>query len=240
MHNITKKAAQTLIAVVLFSLLIASPAQAQETDTQTAFAASDIFSIPGLNGNIRFGFNGTYTEAKLENNTWFFKGLEINNTEATAAYGFPDVVGLKDITISAENSNITILGCVSFNYSWMAQAIMYTVEGLGSQTVNLGVYASQSTSVDEWSVLVDNGATFLAEGSGWKLLEDNSIKVNAGTGNVTVMHFDFGDDPAMANLSFVMQHYLIILTGVVLAVVVVSAVLIKVRRKRKTLRISEA
>lgn len=217
---------------MLFSLLI-SPAQSQETNNPTAFASTDVFSIPELNGNIRFGFNGTYTEAKLENNTWFFKGLELNNTQATAAYGFPDVVGLKDIAVSVENSNITILGCVSFNYSWTALVIMYTVEGFGSQTVNLGFNASQSTSVDEWSVLVDNGATFLAEGSGWKLLEDNSIKVNAGTGNVTVMHFDFGDDPAMANLSFMMQHYVIILMVVVLAVVIVLAAVIKVDRKRK-------
>jgi hypothetical protein len=233
LHRITKKAAETLIAVVLFSLLIASPAQSQETNAPTAFASTDVFSIPELNGNIRFGFDGTYTEAKLENNTWVFKGLELNNTQATAAYGFPDVVGLKDITISAEKSNITILGCVSFNYSWMAQVIMYTVEGFGSQTVNLGFNASQSTSVDEWSVLVDNGATFLAEGSGWKLQEDNSVKVNAVTGNVTVMHFDFGGDATMANLSFMMQHYVIVLTGVIVAVVVVVGVLIKVRRKKK-------
>jgi hypothetical protein len=111
---------------------------------------------------------------------------------------------------------------------------MYTVEGYGTQIVNLGINATERTGVDEWSVLVDNGATFLAEGSGWNLRRDNSVQVNVGSGNVTVMHFDF-DDPSMANLSFLMQHYVAVFTVVALVLVVVLAAVIAFRTRKRML-----
>ena len=224
----------TSIIAVLLIMLVVLPAQAQEPSKikATTFTSKDDFAIPALNGNINFGFNGSYQEAKLENNTWIFRGLELNNTQATAAYGFPDVESIQNLQVSAQDCNITVLGCVSFNYSWTAQVIMYTVEGYGTQIVNLDINATKRTGVDEWSVLVDNGATFLAEGSGWNLQKDNSVKVTVGSGNVTVMHFDF-NDPSMANLSFMMQHYVAVVTVVVLAVVMVLAAVIAVRTRRR-------
>jgi hypothetical protein len=237
-ENLTQRLRKivTSVIAVLLIVLVVLPAQAQEPNKEkaTPFTSKDDFAIPALNGNVKFGFNGSYQEAKLENNTWIFRGLELNNTQATAAYGFPDVESIKKLQISAEDSNVTVLGCVSFNYSWTAQVIMYTVEGYGTQIVNLGINPTERTGVDEWSVLVDNGATFLAEGSGWNLLHDNSVQVNVGGGNVTVMHFDF-NDPSMANLSFIMQHYVAVVTVVVLAVVMVLAALIafKTRRRKK-------
>jgi hypothetical protein len=229
----SRKIVPSVIAVLLIALVVL-PAQAQEPnkETPTTFTSKDVFAIPTLNGNINFGFNGSYQEAKLENNTWIFKGLELNNTQATAAYGFPDVESIRDLQISAQDSNVTVWGCVSFSYSWTAQVIMYTVEGYGIQIVNVGINATERTSADEWSVLVDNGATFLAEGSGWNLRRDNSVQVNVGGGNVTVMHFDF-NDPSMTNLSFMMQHYVAVLTVVVLAVVMVLAAVIAVRTRRR-------
>lgn len=227
------KTVYALILSVLFVFLIAPPAtQAQDTIKTTPFSTKDVFGIPEHNGSIRFAFNGSYQDAKLENSTWVFKGLELNNTQATAAYGFPDVESIRDLQISAQECNVTVLGCVSFNYSWTAQVIMYTVEGYGTQEVNLGINATEPTSVDEWSVLVDNGATFLAEGSGWHLQADNSVQVNVGGGNVTVMHFDF-NDPSMANLSFMMQHYVAVFTVIVLAVVMVLAAVIALRTRRR-------
>lgn len=226
----------TSVFALLLVALVVLPAQAQEPskETATTFTSKDVFAIPALNGNINFGFNGSYQEAKLENNTWIFKGLELNNTQATAAYGFPDVESIRDLQISAQDSNVTVWGCVSFNYSWTAQVIMYTVEGYGTQIVNLGINATERTSADEWSVLVDNGATFLAEGSGWNLRRDNSVQVNVGGGNVTVMHFDF-DDPSMANLSFLMQHYVAIFTLVALVLVVILAAVIAFRTRKRML-----
>jgi hypothetical protein len=46
------------------------------------------------------------------------------------------------------------------------------------------------------------------------------------------MHFDF-NDPSMTNLSFMMQHYVAVLTVVVLAVVMVLAAVIAVRTRRR-------
>jgi hypothetical protein len=235
-ENLTQRRRKivTSIIMVLLIALVVLPAQALEPNKEKAitFTSKDVFAIPALNGNVKFGFNGSYQEAKLVNGTWIFRGLELNNTQATAAYGFPDLESIKDLQISATDSNVTVLGCVSFNYSWTAQVIMYYVEGYGVQRINLGINATEPTSVDEWSVLVDNGATFLAEGSGWNLLHDNSVQVNVGGGNVTVMHFDF-NDPSMANLSFIMQHYVAVVTVVVLAVVMVLAAVIALRTRRR-------
>ena len=222
---------------MLLVFLLATPTCAQAPSTETAFTTNDTFSIPELHGNIKFGYNGTYTEATLENNTWRFRDLKVDNTQAVASFGLTNVENLEYLSISAQDSNVTILGAVRFNYTWTAEILMYTAEGFGSQTVNLGLNASQPTRVAEWSVVVDEGATFLAEGSGWKLLDDNTIRVSIGEGNITVMHFDFGDS-SMANLSFLMQHYVAILTGVVLLVVVLLAAGISVKNKKQKQRLT--
>jgi hypothetical protein len=234
LRNLNRKKV-TVTTSVLLVLLLATPIGAQEASTETAFTTDDVFSIPELNGNIKFGFNGTYTEATLENNAWRFRGLKLDNTQAVASFGLRDVESLEYLSISAQDSNLTILGAVGFNYTWTAEVLMYTAEGFGSQTVDLGLNDSKPTSVAEWSVVVDNGATFLAEGSGWKLLDDNIVRVSIGEGNITVMHFDFGDS-SMANLSFLMQHYVVILTGAVFVVVVLLSVGISVKTKKQKQR----
>ncbi len=216
---------------MLILFLTLSTVDAQTTNTSTAFTTADNFSIPEKNGNINFAFNGAYTEAKLENGTWTFEGLVLNNSQAVQAYGFPDIQSLGNLKISAENSNVTVLALLSFNYSTQVDILSFTVEGWGTQTVNLCLNTT-TRSVAEWSVLADEGATFLAEGVGWKLLDDNSVVVSDRVGNVTVMHY-YLSDPSMANLSFLMQHYVIILVAVVLLVVVVVAVLITFRGKRR-------
>ncbi len=225
MDRAFRKTAVAAIASVFILFLMLSTVQAQPTQTVTTFTPSDKFSIPGQNANINFAFNGSYTKATLENGTWTFKGLVLNNTQALQAYGFSDIQGLGNLKISAENSNVTVLALVSLNFTFPVDLLTFTVEGWGTQTVNLGLNSSLPTNVAEWSVLTDEGATFLAEGSGWNLLPDNSVRINGGMGNVTVMHYSI-TDPAMANLSFFMQHYVVIFMGVGLAVTVAVAALI--------------
>jgi hypothetical protein len=227
-----RKTAVATIAPLMILLLILSTVQAQSTQTVTTFTPADKFSIPEQNANINFAFNGSYTKATLENGTWTFKGLVLNNTQALQNYGFSDIQGLGTLKISAENSNVTVLAFVSLNFSFPVDLLTYTVEGWGTQTVNLGLNSSLPTNVAEWSVLIDEGATFLAEGSGWNLLSDNSVRINDAVGNVTVMHYST-TDPAMANLSFIMQHYVVLFMAVGLAVTVAVAALISVRGRKK-------
>lgn len=228
----TEIVASALLALV-FAFSILPPLNAQPSGTQTPFSTKDVFSIPSLNGNVNFAFNGSYTEAKLENNTWTFKGLQLNNTAAVQQYGFTNYSDLGTLKISATNSNVTVLAFLSFNYTLQAEILALDIEGWGTQTVNLGLNGTEKRSVAEWSVLTDNGAIFLAEGSGWKLLDDNSVFINYGAGNLTVAHF-YLSDPSMANLSFLAQHYMLILTGALVAVTVAVAGAISFWRYRKS------
>jgi hypothetical protein len=97
----------------------------------------------------------------------------------------------------------------------------------------LGLNTTEKRPIAEYSVITDNGATFLAEGAGWKLLDDNSVFINYGAGNLTVLHF-YLTDPSMANLSFLAQHYMLILTGAALAATVTVAGVISFRRYKKS------
>lgn len=233
LRNTPIRTATVIVLAGLFMLAVLPPLNAQPAATPTAFSSKDVFSIPELNGYVSFAFNGSYTEAKLENNTWTFKGLQLNNTVAVQQYGFTNYSDLGTLKISASDSNVTVLAFLSFNYTLQAEILSLDIEGWGTQTVNLGLNGTEKRSVAEWSVLTDNGATFLAEGSGWKLLDDNSVFINYGAGNLTVAHFDL-NDPSMANLSFLAQHYVAILTGVVLAATVAVAGAISFRRYRKS------
>jgi hypothetical protein len=225
-----------IIAVALLTMVFAfsilPPIHAEPAAAQTPLSSKDVFPIPDLNGNVSFAFNGSYTEAKLENNTWAFKGLRLNNTAAVQQYGFTNYSDLGTLRISAANSNVTVLAFLSFNYTLQAEILALDIEGWGTQTVNLGLNGTEKRSVAEWSVLIDNGATFLAEGSGWKLLDDNSVFINYGAGNLTVAHF-YISDPSMANLSFLAQHYMVILTGVVVAAIFAVAGIVSFRRRKK-------
>lgn len=232
MKNTHSRTTAVALIALVFALIILPPIEAQPADAQTQFTSKDVFRIPELNGNISFAFDGSYTEAKLENNTWTFKGLQLNNTLAVQQYGFTNYTDLGTLKISAKDSNVTVLACLSFNYTLQAEILALQIEGWGTQTVNLGLNATEKRPAAEWSILTDNGATFLAEGAGWKLLDDNSVYITYGQGNITVAHF-YLTDPSMANLSFLAQHYVLILSGVLLAVTVAVAGVISFRRRKK-------
>jgi len=220
------------LIVLLVALTLITPISAEPATAATHFTPQDVFCIPELNGNINFAFDGSYTDAKLENNVWVFEGLELNNTEIVQQYGFTDFTPLRNLKVSVQNSNVTLLAFLSFNFSLQIEMVAFNVEGWGTQTINLGLNDTKTRSVAEWSIMTDNGATFLAEGSGWTLLDDNSIEIDYGPGNISVIHY-YLTDPSMANLSFLAQHYVTLLTGVVLAATLAIATVIRFRHRRK-------
>jgi hypothetical protein len=102
------------------------------------------------------------------------------------------------------------------------------VEGVGTQTVNLGLNVSKPTSSSEWSVTIRPAGTtiWLAENEGWKLLPDNTVIVTGITGNLTIAHYNFGVN-IDENLPFQQAHSIAIITGIVLTITVAIAVIIK-------------
>lgn len=104
------------------------------------------------------------------------------------------------------------------------------VEGLGRQTVNLGLNDSKPTSGSEWSV-VTPGSVFLAEGEGWKLLPDNTVVITNLTGNFSIVHYNLGLN-SDENLPFYQKHSIIIITAVVLASIVAICMVINFRGRK--------
>ena len=138
---------------------------------------------------------------------------------------------LGNLTVSTENSNMTILLYRSYYLlNRNAATLRYYAQGVGNQTVNLGLNFTQPTQPSEWSLSVPGGV-FLAEGNNWKLLPNDSVVVSGLTGNVTVMHFG-SFVPTDSNLPFYQRHSIAIITAVVLSTLVAIAVAVRVKGRR--------
>jgi hypothetical protein len=206
--------ATAVIVVLAFSYFCPS-IQAQ---TRTTFTSSDRFTIPQLNGAITFAENGSYLSAVLENGTWTFTDIRFNQTQSVGT-----------LKVSAENSNMTIIAYSSFSFFGRNPTIYYNAAGDGRQTVNLGL--NSTTHSSEWSIVVKRNI-FLAEGEGWHLLPDNTVVLSGLTGNISVTHINFGlpnDGNSNGNLPFYVQHSVIITVAAALAVVVATAIMLKVK-----------
>ena len=214
-----------LVICLLISSQFCNVTQAQAA---TAFSSSDKFSIPTQNSTVSFAVNGFYSAATLENGTWMFTNLRLDNQSATFL-GINASDTTRNLRISAQNSNITIIAYLTINYTINADLLSYTAEGSGTQTINLELNSARS-SPNEWSVFVSNGV-FLPEGQDWTLQPDNTVDVTGQTGNVTIAHFTFND--TTRNLSFFLQHGIVIIVGLVLVAVVAVAAVIK-RKAKKT------
>jgi len=219
-----------VIPLMLFWLL-ANPqfGVVTQAQAQTSFTTADKFSIPQYNSSIRFALNGSYSTAALENGFWTFKNLTLFS-QNLSFLGLNATQGSGELKISAKNSNVTVWTYISVNYSFPVDLLSYNAEGIGNQTVNLGLNASRSSS-DEWSVIVAD-SVFLPLGQNWRLLPDDSVLVWDQTGNVTVAHFSFNNE--YKNLSFFLSHYVGIFTILLLAFVILVAVAIRLRTKKLT------
>jgi hypothetical protein len=224
-HKEAVLTAGLLVLSLLLTILQFSPSVNAQAETN--FNTEDRFSIPETNGTLSFALNGSYTSATLENDTWIFKNLKLNSQNLTFL-GLNATQGLDELKFSTQNSNVTVWTCFSVNYTLPVVLLSYYAEGVGNQTVNLGLNASQPSS-SEWSVIVSD-SVFLPEGDDWRLLPDSSLLVWGRTGNVTVAHFGFTGE--YKNLSFFLQHYVGIFTAVFLAAVISVSLLIRAKIRR--------
>jgi hypothetical protein len=201
--------------IVILSFLYVCPIV--RTQSASTFMPTDVLSIPEYNGTIRFGVNGSYAAATLQNGTWVFDDLRLRDSPRTG-----------NLRVSAENCNITIWSYRAFDFAFgRTFSLRYLVEGQGKQTVNLGLNSSKPTHASEWSVVVP-GNIFLAEGEGWNLLPDDTVVVYGLMGNVSIAHYGFST-PSDSNLPFYQQHSVAIITAAVVAVTVAVSVIIKVK-----------
>ena len=212
-----------LTAVIIVVLVFSCFSPFAQAQTRQFFTPSDKFSIPQLNGSISFAFNGSFSSAKLENDTWAFNDLRFNISRP-----------LGNLKVSAENSNMTIYSYQAINFFGRSVFLRYNVNGFGRQTVNLGLNFSKPTSSVEWSVTIpgpDGKTVFLAENEGWKLLPDDTVVVTGIIGNLSVVHYNFGVN-IDNNLPFYQAHSIAIVTGIVLASSVAVAAVIKVKVRK--------
>jgi hypothetical protein len=208
-------AALFIVATVL-SLFFGN-VQAQNPST---FKSTDRFDIPKLNGSIRFGYNGSYASANLENNTWIFTNVILNNT-------LNNISRPGTIKVSVQNSNITIF---SFSLVFSNQSrisVRYNAQGVGQQFFDFGLNKSVPTHQSEWSVIIP-GSVFLANGKGWELLPDNTVIVTGQTGNISVSRFNFGASDN-SNLPFYERHSVVLITIAIVAATVAVAAIISIK-----------
>lgn len=195
------------VLLISSSLLSVVPVEAQRV---TRFSSQDVFEIPAVQGSIRFSVNGTYVSALLEDDMWIFNNLTLSNSRFSGVLKF-----------SAKNCNVTI-------HTFRSNILLYTVEGVGEQVINLGLNSSRPSHASEWSV-INQDSVFFAEGKHWQLLPDNTLIVRDLLGTLTVMHYNYGYH--VSEGPFYLQHSVIILTGIILAVTVTVAALIKLKNK---------
>jgi hypothetical protein len=211
-----------LTTIIIVALVFSCFFPYSEAQVRQSFTPSDKFNIPQLKGTISFAFNGSCSSTKLENNTWTFSDLRLNNSRP-----------LGNLKVSAENSNMTIYSFQANNFSSRSVSLRCNVKGLGTQTINLGLNASKQTSSSEWSVTIRSAGTtvWLAENEGWKLLPENTVFVTGITGNFTVAHYNFGVN-IDENLPFYQSHSIAMMTGIALASTFAVALVIKVKERK--------
>jgi hypothetical protein len=148
--------------------------------------------------------------------------LRLNNSQVS-----------NNFSISAKDSNLTIYSLRTGDFN-RSSFLRYTVVGQGTQKMNLYPGSTQQTHWSEWSVTVPrSGTVWLSEGENWKLQPDNSVIVWGLTGNISVVRYNFSPSFHDVNLPFHLQHSITIITAVVLATIVATALVIRITVRRR-------
>jgi len=196
----------TVLLVNIF-LLNVGPVGAQEV---TSFSSEDVFMIPIVNGSVRFSVNGTYSSAVLDGDIWIFNNLTLSGSRFSGVLKF-----------SAKDCNVTI-------HAFRSNFLRYTVEGVGEQVLNLGFNSSRPSHISEWSV-INQDSVFFAEGKNWQLLSDDTVVVKGLLGTLMVVRYNYGY--TVDERAFYLRHSVIILTWVTVVVIVVVALVIKLKNR---------
>ncbi len=190
-----KKLRTLLVANVVLVLLIS--ATLVMTITQAiSISQIDVFAIPANNSKIGFSPQVNYTNANLENNTWFFTGLS-----SSGYAGYP-IRG--DLHFSAKNCTVLINYLQGWHqtesYSSVEMKwISYTVIGAGTQTLDANDLFPNSNKWTQWTVKI-NGA-IEQMGDGWNYSDDSkqltlTTSLPSSLVEISVYHVPIGSDLA--------------------------------------------
>jgi len=205
----------TGIAAILMSALvlswICSIAQAQ---TDTSFKPTDKFEIPANNSTINFATSGTYTQASLENNTWNFVDLRLNNSQR------PEKLILR---VSAQDSNVRIRSYLITNTTTLGGIrLRYNVTGRGTQTFNFGFIPKGG----EWDIVFNRMAK--AQNDGWRISPDATLTITGATANVSITYYGLPADYVdIASQPVYQQRSIAIITALAVVITVTLAALIR-------------
>jgi hypothetical protein len=189
--------------------------------TETGFTPADTFEIPSNNSFVHFSTNGSFVNAFLENNTWFFNGLYFD-------FDFYSAQKL-NISVSGRDCNMTINPFFVFSRSSQGDGVSrlffsYSVEGDGIQSVNLGFNLQQG----KLEAILDG--EWIGLNHGWTRSSDGTVTVTAQVSNVTISFYghpeSYLDEPDLFE-----DHYVVISSTFSLVVIVVLATVIR-RNKR--------
>jgi hypothetical protein len=210
-----------LVGFSFFSLLGVVDAQ------RVAFSSLDVFDIPVCNGTIRFSVNGSYTTARLENDTWVFTDLFLNESRVSGTLKF----SAKDCNVVIHSFTPSVRGVGDDgDVISSSGSIRYTVDVVGEQTVNIGFNPSRPSHSSEWSV-IDQDSVFFGAGRTWKLLSDDTVVIRGVSGTLRVVRYNFGysvDDRA-----FYLRHSISISTAIIVVLTVTFATIVKLRTEKK-------
>jgi hypothetical protein len=217
-----------MVTVILLAVVFGSICSSGQAQIYTLFSPANTFNIPETNGSIIFGVNGSYTDAALQNGTWIFTTLHLNNANTS----------LDTFKASIQNSIVNITLCQKYtvtNVTITLARLRYTVVGNGTQTFNFGL----DLKGGDWVVSV-NGH-FLLENDGWQSSPDGTLIVTGATGSVSISYSIYPSAfgvPDTSKLSFWEQHSVAIVTAAIVAFAVALVLLIRqtgVQRQKKTL-----
>jgi hypothetical protein len=137
---------------------------------------ADTFKIPAYNSSINFAFNGNYVYASLENDTWRFQNLFMNENEPE--YGVPTWA----LGVSARNCNMTLTSyraLVGIDRGW----VNYTVTGVGEQVLKID-YDRFNPYPINYTVYVDGTAK--AQNDTWTLSNDGWLTITGAASSVGI------------------------------------------------------
>jgi hypothetical protein len=228
--------------IVLSTAVFVVPANCAVT-----FSPADKFDIPALNSQITFAIDGSYDSANLENNTWNFVGLALDNymLNLTRVDPYRRVltgrevlrVSYNDGNFSAlvQNCNITITSYdIWMNFAPQIGWLNYSVTGTGTQTFNLH-YATLTSPTEgiNWTVYIND--VFMFQNDSWTISSDGWLKVSSSNSKVSI-HYDMIEPPRYDIPPDATQENIKRLAEVgvfVFIIIIISIFVIRKRRKQK-------
>jgi hypothetical protein len=143
------------------------------------FTPADTFDIPEYNSSINFASNGSYVYTNLENSTWRFQNLIVDD------YVIPNAPTWY-LRMSALDCNVTITSYCAPYVNGKDAWINYTVTGVGTQAIDNNYDRLGRWEITNCTVIIDG--TEEAENDGWTVSDDGWLIVTNATSNVTIIY----------------------------------------------------